>query len=107
MFALGRRRFVIIISLLSFIIRMTLATIRRHALNCGLLLIPTSVWNIALTGYLPPAFAPAEFWRDIPAKLALAENSLRLAVFALPFLMPLDLPHPAALLHCWSSLLAL
>jgi hypothetical protein len=73
--------------------RMTFA-IRRYALSCGLLLIPASVWNIALTGYLPPSFAPAEFWRDIPMPLALTENSLRLAVFVLPFLMPLNLAAP-------------
>lgn len=67
------------------------AAIRHYGLSCGLLLIPASVWNIALAGYLPPSFAPAEFWRDIPATLALTENSLRLAVFVVPFLMPLDL----------------
>lgn len=73
------------------------ATFRRYALSCGLLLIPASVWNIALAGYLPPSFAPAVFWRGIPAPLALAENGLRLAVFALPFLMPLDRQAPARL----------
>ncbi len=67
------------------------ATIRHYALSCGLLLIPAIVWNITLAGSLPPSFAPAEFWRNIPVPLALTENSLRLAVFVLPFLMPLDL----------------
>ncbi len=38
-----------------------------------------------------PAYAMAEFWRDIPAPLALAENVLRAAVFSLPFAMPLHL----------------
>lgn len=70
------------------------ATIRHYALSCGLLLIPASVWNIALASRLPASFAPAEFWRDIPAPLALTENGLRLAVFVLPFLMPLDLEAP-------------
>ncbi len=73
---------------------LTFAVVRHFALSCGLLLIPLSVWNIALTGSLPPSFAPAEFWRDIPVPLAFTENSLRLAVFILPFLMPLDLAAP-------------
>ena len=73
---------------------MTFAAVRHYALNCGLLLVPVSIWNIALKGSLPPAFAPVEFWRDIPAPLSLTENSLRLAIFVLPFLMPLDLAAP-------------
>lgn len=71
-----------------------MAALRLYAQNCGLLLIPASLWNIALGSYLPPLFAPSEFWREIPVTLAFAENSLRLAVFALPFLMPLDLAAP-------------
>lgn len=73
------------------------ATVRRYALSCGLLLIPVGVWNIALKGSLPPSFAPAEFDRDIPAPLALTENSVRLAIFALPFLMPLKLRAPGSI----------
>ncbi|MGB7210690.1 MAG: hypothetical protein WBD27_18685 [Pyrinomonadaceae bacterium] len=73
---------------------MTFAVVKRYVLSCGLLLIPASVWNIALTENLPQSFAPTEFWRDIPAPLALAENSLRYAVFVLPFLMPLNLGTP-------------
>ena len=42
---------------------------------------------------LPPIFASAE-WRHIPAPLAFTENILRLAIFVLPFLMPLDLTAP-------------
>lgn len=76
---------------------MTLAAIQRYALTCGLLLIPASIWNIALIERLPPAFDPAEFWRDIPAGLTFAENSLRVAVFALPFFMPLRLSAPGAM----------
>ena len=75
---------------------MKFATITRYALNCGWLLLPASLWNIALTEQLPPALSSAEFWREIPAPLAFAENSLRVAVFALPFLMPLDLSTPAS-----------
>ena len=72
----------------------TFAAIQRYVLSCGLLLVPASIWNIALTERLPSPFAPAEFWRDIPAPLAWAENSLRVAVFVLPFLMPLNLAAP-------------
>lgn len=67
---------------------------RYYALSCGLLLIPASVWNAALTGYLPPPFAAAEFWQDVPTLLAWTENGLRLGVFVLPFLMPLDVSAP-------------
>ena len=70
---------------------MMLAAIRRYASSCGLLLIPASIWNILLTEHLPPAFSPVELWRDIPAGLVMAENGLRVVVFALPFFMPLDL----------------
>lgn len=75
---------------------MKLASVQRYALSCGLLLIPAILWNIALTAHLPPAFSLAEFWREIPASLAFTENSLRVAVFALPFLMPLELSAPAS-----------
>lgn len=72
------------------------APIRRYALSCGLLLIPAILWNIALTEQLPPSLSFAEFWRDIPAPLVWAENSLRVAVFAVPFLMPLHLTVPGS-----------
>lgn len=75
---------------------MKFATIRHYALSCGLLLLPASLWNIALTEQLPAAFSLAEFWREIPAPLAVAENSLRVGVFALPFFMPLNLSAPAS-----------
>lgn len=76
---------------------MNVTTIRRHALSCGLLLVPASLWNIALTDRLPISFSVVEFWRDIPAPLGFAENSLRLAVFVIPFLMPLDLAAPGSM----------
>ena len=75
---------------------MKFAAIQRYAMSCGLLLVPAVLWNIALTERLPPAFTLAEFWRDIPAPLAFAENSLRVAVFALPFFMPLDISAPTS-----------
>ena len=73
---------------------MTFAAIQRYALTCGLLLVPASLWNLALTERLPPSFAPAEFWRDIPAPLLWTENTLRVRIFTQPFLMPIYLVAP-------------
>jgi hypothetical protein len=65
--------------------------LRHYFLSCGLLLVPVFIWNAALARFLPGAWSAHEFWRDIPASLAFAENSLRLIVSGLPFLMPLEL----------------
>ena len=65
--------------------------LRHYALSCGLLLLPIFAWNAALARSLPPAFSMTEFWRDISAPLALAENSLRAVVSVVPFFMPLEL----------------
>ena len=62
----------------------------RYVLSCGLLTVPILVWNVVFTRFLPPALASKEFWRDIPPLVAYGENSLRLAVVLLPFLMPLE-----------------
>ena len=62
----------------------------HHLPSCGLLLLPAVLWNVAFVDHLPPAYAAAEFWRDIPAPLATFENVLRIVVFVLPFAMPLD-----------------
>lgn len=70
-------------------------TFRHYLLSCGLLLLPASLWNLALTEYLPPPFAVGEFWRDIPGPLVRIENGSRIAVFALPFCMPLETSSPA------------
>jgi len=65
---------------------------RKHYLiSCGLLLLPIFAWNAVFASYLPGALSAAEFWRDIPAPLAQAENGFRSIVLALPFLMPLEL----------------
>jgi hypothetical protein len=61
----------------------------RYVLNCGWLMMPIFVWNLVLVTQLPPAFQPDVFWRDIPPALAWIENTLRLAVSVVPFLMPL------------------
>ena len=56
----------------------------RYVLSCGLLTVPILVWNLALTRFLPPALASHEFSRDIPALVTYGENTLRIAVMALP-----------------------
>lgn len=64
---------------------------RRYLSNCGWLLLPAVLWNVAFATRLPAAFQPEEFWRDIPGVLAALENGLRIVVFVLPFFMPLRL----------------
>ena len=65
------------------------SSLRPYLVSCGLLTIPILIWNIALTRYLPPLLAPAEFWRDIPCIIVSGENVSRTLVSVLPFLMPL------------------
>lgn len=81
---------------------------RRYGSNCGWLLLPVLLWNVAFADRLPAPFHVAEFWRDIPGKLAITENSLRWLVFALPFFIPLcrrnPAPRLAALCRCDPSL---
>jgi hypothetical protein len=62
----------------------------HYVWSCGLLTLPIFVWNIVFIGFLPPALGTNEFWRDIPPFVAFGENSLRFAIFVLPFLMPLE-----------------
>ncbi len=62
----------------------------RYVVSCGLLTVPILVWNAVFTPYLPPSLASSDFNRDIPILLLCTENALRIAVMALPFLMPLD-----------------
>lgn len=62
----------------------------RYLVSCGLLTLPILVWNVACTRYLPPPFASSEFNRDIPLLLIDSENTLRIGVMVLPFLMPLN-----------------
>ena len=62
----------------------------RYLLSCGVLTVPIVVWNLALTRFLPPALASNEFSRDIPALVTYGENTLRVVVMVLPFLMPLE-----------------
>lgn len=63
----------------------------RYAKNVGWLLVPVIVWNAVLASRLPDFYLPAVFHADIPAALSIAENLLRVLVFALPFLAPFEL----------------
>lgn len=65
--------------------------LQRYVVSCGVLLLPILAWNIALIDRLPPAISTPERWDAIAPPLALAENFLRVLVFALPFFMPLNL----------------
>ena len=62
----------------------------RYVWSCGVLTIPILVWNVVFFRFLPPPLATNEFWRDILRFVSRGENSLRLAVLLLPFLMPLE-----------------
>lgn len=61
--------------------------IRKYLLNCFLLLIPLFLWNILLVGFLPEAYSPDVFWREIPNWIGYSENILRMSVFVLPVIM--------------------
>lgn len=65
--------------------------IRKYLLNCFLLLIPIFLWNIILVDYLPKAYSPDIFWKDIPNLIANSENILRIVVFVFPAIMLLSL----------------
>jgi hypothetical protein len=73
-------------------LRAATSVVRRYLSSCFLLLVPILVWNLLLASRLPPAFQGAEFWRDIPRWVSVPENVLRLLVFVLAALMPLELP---------------
>ena len=62
----------------------------RYVLSCGVLTLPILVWNVLFTRFLPPALVSNEFSRDIPPLVAYGENTLRVVVMVLPFLMPLE-----------------
>jgi hypothetical protein len=61
----------------------------RYVLSCGVLTVPILVWNVVCTRFLPPALASNEFSRAIPPLVTYGENTLRIVVMILPFLMPL------------------
>jgi hypothetical protein len=72
------------------------ASLQYYARSSGLLLIPIAAWNLALVKRLPRAFHSDQLSRNTPLSLLLAENILRIGVFALPFFMPLDLGSPSS-----------
>lgn len=70
---------------------MNILAIRKYLLNCFLLFIPIVLWDILLVGYLPTEFQAEIFWNDIPSFLYYGENSSRIFIFILAFLMPLHI----------------
>lgn len=60
-------------------------------MTCGWLVVPILLGNAAFLKYLPPAISDPKLWDAIPQPLAIAENVLRILVFAVPFLVPLQL----------------
>ncbi len=62
----------------------------HYFLNCMLLLVPIMAWNIAFTSKLPRMYSAELFERNIPVFITTGENILRLLVFLLPLLMPLQ-----------------
>jgi hypothetical protein len=64
--------------------------IRPYVITCGMLLVPALAWNAALLKRLPPVISNPDIWGAIPQPLAIAENTLRILIFAVPFFMPLQ-----------------
>jgi hypothetical protein len=64
---------------------------KTYLRNCFLLVLPALVWNIFLTSRLPQRWFAPQVFDNIPGWLAVAENILRLLVFFLPLLMPLQI----------------
>jgi hypothetical protein len=62
----------------------------RYVVSCGVLTVPILVWNVVFTRFLPPALASDEFVQAIPPLVTYGENTLRILVMILPFLMPLE-----------------
>ena len=71
----------------------------RYLWSCGLLMLPILAWNLASARYLPPQFDSAVFDREIPPLVSAGENGLRMVVFVLPFLMPLDVATASHLVY--------
>jgi hypothetical protein len=62
----------------------------KYATKCFWLLVPILLFNLLFTPYLPAAYQPSIFWKDIPRALSIAENAFRGAVLFGPLLMPLS-----------------
>lgn len=65
--------------------------IRKYLKNCFLLLVPILLWNILLVDYLPKAYSPDFFWKDIPGYIGITENILRIVVMGMPLIMLLSI----------------
>ena len=63
----------------------------RYLLSVGALTLPILAWNVLCARYLPAPLGSSEFNRDIPPLMRYGENTLRIAVMVLLFLMPLDM----------------
>ena len=55
--------------------------------NGGLLIIPPMIITFGLWGVLPTAYGPDLFWKNIPGWLSILENTFRILVFSLPFIL--------------------
>ena len=62
---------------------------KGYIFNCFWLLLPVLAFNALFGARLPAAFQSDIFWRDIPAWIAIPENTARIGTLVLPLLMPL------------------
>ena len=58
--------------------------------NTAWLIVPPLFLNLFM-GALPAAFSASHFWANIPAFIAIPENTFRLILCALPFILPLNI----------------
>lgn len=65
--------------------------IATYFLNCFLLTLPILFWNLLFASDLPGAYQPAFFWNQIPTWLTYSENTLRILVFLITLLMPIQI----------------
>jgi hypothetical protein len=66
-----------------------IAAVGPLLVNCFLLFIPVFIWNAVFHKKLPAAYQkPA--WDSVPRWVCIAENVLRVPVFALPLILKLD-----------------
>lgn len=63
--------------------------LRPYLLSCFLLMLPLLAWNLLLTPYLPAAYQPETFTRNIPAIILYAENISRILLFIITAVIPI------------------
>jgi hypothetical protein len=66
----------------------------HYLANCFWLMVPVLGMNLLLAGKLPRIYQPEVFSSGIPWWIVVGENGLRVGMFLLPMLMPLQLEHP-------------